>query len=547
MVLSVGSNTPLDIRPGKLDANGSISGSGSGASVTASKINLYSTTSPPSTATCSPSSVCTPSPTSSPKLLDPLSGKVPTPTVTGAKSCCVGGVIHPGVYSSANINNSTVWMTANSDGTTGQYVFTGGITIQGAGGGALSNTNASASSPAISYGSTTLVDTSKTWITSQWVGAVVTAAFPDGTSEKNNVTGNSATTLTLGSPWKITPPAMSGYTVYAPVVIYLSCAVSGSPGYGACATDSGGKTDSGTGSSVSYTKTTLTDTSKAWTANQWAGATVTSGTSTNTVISNTPTTLTMGTWGKTPKNGDPYSLVTTKYTATTLTDTSKSWTANSWSGATVTVTLAGGSTETATVASNTSNTLTVSAWSAPGTTPSTGNSYAIAKTGGYVSTTGHGMLSVRASEAPSDPYQGIALFSDPSLGNPVSNTCDASIRAMVCVGGNGGTIGGTIYLPKGTLDIAGGGFSGSGVSVAGYLVVRDVYVTGNGRSVLTVTGPTTNGGTCDYYDDPVVGQGAADGHFPSGSSVAARVEFNIDCSTSPPTTTSSIVGYAYGP
>ncbi len=53
-------------------------------------------------------------------------------------------------------------------------------------------------------------------------------------------------------------------------------------------------------------------------------------------------------------------------TATTLTDTSKSWTVNEWAGFTVTITAGTGSGQSRTVVSNTANALTVSpAWSSP--------------------------------------------------------------------------------------------------------------------------------------------------------------------------------------
>jgi hypothetical protein len=280
--------------------------------------------------------------------------------------------------------------------------------------------------------------------------------------------------------------------------------------------------------------------------NQWAGATVTattsSGSVTDTVSSNTSTTLTLSAnWGKTPKAGDPYTLATTTYTSTTLTDSSKSWTVGQWVGAGITVTLSNGTTETASVTANTANTLTVNpAWT---TLPATGNPYTLSMTGGYVSTTGHGTLAVTAAQT--GPYAGVALFSDPSLQDPAAQTCDGSLKAMICVAGNGGTVGGTIYTPRGTVDITGGGSTGSGVSVAGYLVVRGLVISGNGNSKLNLNGPTVNGATCDYYDDPVLGMSAPDGRFPSGSSRGGQIQFNANCTASPSRTL--IVNFAYAP
>jgi hypothetical protein len=550
-VLSV--NKALNIAPrGEIDANGSIVGSGGAASVTAKKIALYSG------ATCSPAGLCSPSPTSSASpFSDPLAGKLATPTNTGppaAQNCnpCTG-VIHPGVFSAIGVNNAIVWMTA------GNYIVTGGITIAGAAGGSLSNTDCDNPSPlcatyanaSISYTSTTVTDTSKTWTASQWAGATVTATFSDGTKEQNSVTGNSANTLTLGSSWAITPSAGSGYAVVAPVVIYLACPTSSAPHYGSCPTDSGGKTDSGSGATVTYTKNSLTDTAKSWVPNQWTGATVTATTSngpvTDTVSNNTSTTLTLSAnWAHTPKAGDPYTLATTTYTSTTLTDASKSWTLGQWVGAAVTVTLSNGTTETASVTANTANTLTVTpAWT---TLPATGNPYTLSMTGGYLTTTGNGTLAVTAAQT--GPYAGVALFTDPSLPDPAAQTCDASLKAMICVAGNGGTIGGTIYTPKGTVDIAGGGSTGSGVTVDGYLVVRDLVISGNGNSKLNLNGPTINSTGCDYYDAPVLGMTAPDGHLPSGSSRGGQVQFNVTPvnPVNPPCPSkTSIVNFAYAP
>jgi hypothetical protein len=68
--------------------------------------------------------------------------------------------------------------------------------------------------------------------------------------------------------------------------------------------------DHGSGASVTYGANTLTDTSKTWTANQWANATVVAGTSsTGTVASNTSNTLTLtAPWSSQPANGTPYTV-----------------------------------------------------------------------------------------------------------------------------------------------------------------------------------------------------------------------------------------------
>ncbi|MBV9101562.1 MAG: hypothetical protein JOZ46_07080 [Candidatus Dormibacteraeota bacterium] len=61
---------------------------------------------------------------------------------------------------------------------------------------------------------------------------------------------------------------------------------------------------------MSYTANTLTDTSKSWTANQWANATVVAGGTTQaTVASNTSNTLTLtANWSSQPANGTAYTI-----------------------------------------------------------------------------------------------------------------------------------------------------------------------------------------------------------------------------------------------
>ena len=68
--------------------------------------------------------------------------------------------------------------------------------------------------------------------------------------------------------------------------------------------------DAGTGASVTYTATSLTDTSKNWGATNWAGATVLAGNNiVARVASNTSNTLTLtSAWSSTPVAGTSYSV-----------------------------------------------------------------------------------------------------------------------------------------------------------------------------------------------------------------------------------------------
>jgi len=139
--------------------------------------------------------------------------------------------------------------------------------------------------------------------------------------------------------------------------------------------------------------TTLTDFSKNWTTNQWAGFTVymytaavtaTSGSVTTQIFriaSNTATTLTLVTTATAPLNGvsrysicassaigaADFGVATGTGSTTTLQDTSKNWAVNIWAGKRLRIlTTVGGPIEVA-ITSNTSNTITCGAITAPTT------------------------------------------------------------------------------------------------------------------------------------------------------------------------------------
>jgi hypothetical protein len=137
--------------------------------------------------------------------------------------------------------------------------------------------------------------------------------------------------------------------------------------------------------------TTLTDLTKNWTTNQWAGFTCymstsavtgVSGSATGQVVritSNTATTLTFVAVSAAPTNGvsrysiaasgamgaADFGVATGTHSVTTLQDTTKSWAVNIWAGKRVRIlTTAGFSAETI-IASNTANTLTFGSINAP--------------------------------------------------------------------------------------------------------------------------------------------------------------------------------------
>jgi hypothetical protein len=380
----------------------------------------------------------------------------------------------------------------------------------------------------LGYTSNTLVDTSKTWHRNQWAGSVVRVTLSNNSTETNIVTSNSDNTLSMNSNWGTTPLAGDAYVV----------------------------------STIGYTSNTLVDTSKNWSPDQWAGSVVTvtlsnNKTETNTVASNTDDTLTMSAnWGMTPSPGNAYVVSTIGYTSNTLVDTSKTWVTNQWAGAIVTVTLSSRNTETDTIASNSAHTLTMSSnW---GSTPSPGDAYSIVapvviylacptsgpywscatagQPGGHMSVAGQGSFAVSALT--SGPYAGISLFTDPNLVDPAGG-------GLLSLSGSGGTFGGTVYAPRGSVDFSANGETG--VTLAGRLIVQSLSVGGDaGGLTLNGTGPSGGLASCAYYSDSLTGTEA------NGTSQQAHVQFEIGCGSAGlnsqgGTTPTSIINFAYGP
>jgi hypothetical protein len=384
----------------------------------------------------------------------------------------------------------------------------------------------------IVYTSTTLADGSKNWTANQWKGSLVTVTLPSSITETNTVASNTANTLTMSAAWTTTPPAGNAYSM----------------------------------TSLHYTSTTIVDGTKNWTNNQWQGSLVTVTLSNNSienaiVASNTANTLTVSpAWTTQPASGNGYVVTTLGYTTNTLVDANKSWITNQWTGSIVTVTLTGGATETGTVASNTATTLTMTApWS---TLPAAGNAYSLlapvviylacpttapywscataGQSGGNVNISGQASLAVTAS--PSGPYAGVALFTDPNLIDPSGGN-------VISISGNGGgsIFGGTLYLPRGSINLTGGGSSGSGLTVGGRLIVRALFLGGNGNSALAFSGsaplPTS---TCYYYNDALTGA------EPNSTGVPAHLQFETGCGSAGLTggttlSPTSIINFAYGP
>src|SRR5262249_35253581 len=114
------------------------------------------------------------------------------------------------------------------------------------------------------------------WAPDTWAGYTVQITGGTGAGQTRTITGNTATQLTLSSAWDTIPDASSTYKI--------------------------------------GTVTTLSDTTKNWTPNQWVGWTVgiTGGkgvTQQGTVLSNTATQLTLsGTWKTVPDSTSQYEI-----------------------------------------------------------------------------------------------------------------------------------------------------------------------------------------------------------------------------------------------
>ena len=102
-------------------------------------------------------------------------------------------------------------------------------------------------------------------------------------------------------------------------------------------------TQSGSGGTVTYGATTMTDTAKTWTASAYVNYTITAGSETHTISANNTSgqvTLAGSGWSSTPSSGTAYTIdgvasgsgATVTYGANTMTDTTKAWAANALVG-----------------------------------------------------------------------------------------------------------------------------------------------------------------------------------------------------------------------
>lgn len=211
-----------------------------------------------------------------------------------------------------------------------------------------------------SQGTTTIVDSSKNWVVNEHVGKIVTlnTVGVSPTSQIRRITANTNNTLTVAT---ITA-GINGTSRYV---------ISQPEGFGG-AQQYLVSTRSAYGYATSGSLTTLVDTNKNWSNNQWAGYRfrINSGTGVGSeiaIISNTSNTLTYTAQSFTPdittqyKIMDSYGLLTTvtNVTNAVLTDTTKAWSTNQWAGRRVRIISGAGAGVEGTITSNTATALTI--------------------------------------------------------------------------------------------------------------------------------------------------------------------------------------------
>lgn len=241
-------------------------------------------------------------------------------------------------------------------------------------------------------GGNTLTDSTKAWVTNQWMGTTVQITSGPGSPGTATITSNNANTLTVVS-WSGGSPGLG--SVYA--ILPLT-----------------------SGATSPFSSTTLADSSRtsslAWSANEWTGyvVSITGGTGAGqsrriasntagalTLLATTPwtttpgpdssytiaspgcdslySTLTAGMQGLSNQvRTDYYGTATAAGTTSLTAETSKPWTTNEWQNYQVYITSGTGAGEVATIASNSAspaNVLTVPAW--PSGTPASTATYVI--------------------------------------------------------------------------------------------------------------------------------------------------------------------------
>lgn len=219
-----------------------------------------------------------------------------------------------------------------------------------------------------SQSATLIVDPTKNWIVNEHVGRIVqlNVGGIQPTTQFRWITANTATTLTVAT---ITP-AVNGTSKYA---IYDSKIF----GIDDQRKEKG---MSGYGYATVGTTTSLTDSTKNWIPNQWAGYLfkIEAGTGYGSgrigITSNTATTLNFATQTFTPDTttkyeiADTWGLMTTGSTTTITETTTKNWAVNQWAQKRVRILAGTSAGQEAIIASNTATVLTTGTITLPDTT-----------------------------------------------------------------------------------------------------------------------------------------------------------------------------------
>lgn len=213
---------------------------------------------------------------------------------------------------------------------------------------------------------TTIVDATKNWATNEHVGRLVqvTVAGTSPTTQVRRITANTATTLTLQSAITAAVNGTSRYVIQCPIAFGKDIQWKQTE-----KTNTGVPTGGSTTTLIDSTKNWFSNQWAGYKIRIVAGTgvgneiTITSNTSTTI----TYPTQTFTPDATTRYNILDTSGLATAGSTTTLTDSTKNWTVNMWAGKRLKITSGTGFTQELTIVSNTSNALTFATATAPST------------------------------------------------------------------------------------------------------------------------------------------------------------------------------------
>ena len=183
--------------------------------------------------------------------------------------------------------------------------------------------------------------------------------------------------------------------------------------------------------------------------------------------------------------------------------------------------------------------------------PSSGS---VGRTGGYISFSGQGAVSISAPGSPQYTKVGgiadVAILTDPNLLDPggVSACNNPPSQPLVMnpclynVSGNGASVTGSIDTRSGGIDVGG---NGGQTENNGLLIANSLYVgvSGGATTGLNLSGPgTLTTGSCSVFDDTVSGKASG-----SSTSLIGRAIIEAACGTGGTGSTNGVVAFNYGP